>query len=70
MGNHRKSRSDVQLRKQCQLGSLIATRRYNAGMLNSLVDEIISDEVLDLAYQWLCHRRKYYSHNQDIWEVR
>ena len=39
-------------------------------MPTTLMDEIASDEVIDLAFVWLCKRRKHYSHNQDVWEVR
>jgi len=42
---------------------------YNAAMLN-LMEEIASDEVLEQAYDWLCDRRKDYSHNDEVWEVR
>lgn len=34
------------------------------------MDEVVSDEVLDLAYRWLCERRKGYHHNADVWAVR
>jgi|GEM_PF-3392934 hypothetical protein len=27
-------------------------------------------EVLDLAFDWLCHRRKNVGHNADVWDVR
>ena len=36
----------------------------------TLMDEIASDEVLEQAYQWLCERRKDYSHNDEVWELR
>ncbi len=35
-----------------------------------LMDEIASDEVLDQAYEWMCDRRKEYSANNDVWDVR
>jgi len=35
-----------------------------------ILEEITADAVLNEAYQWLCHRRKAYSHNDDVWEVR
>ena len=35
-----------------------------------LMDEIASDEVLDQAYEWMCERRKEYSANSDVWDVR
>ena len=39
-------------------------------MLHHLMKEIASDGVLEQAYQWLCVRRRDYSHNDDVWEVR
>ena len=36
----------------------------------SLMWEIASDSVLEEAYQWLCERRRDYSHNDDVWRVR
>ena len=35
-----------------------------------LMVEIASDEVLGLAFNWLCERRKDYSANSDVWDVR
>jgi len=35
-----------------------------------LIKEMASDEVLDLAYDWLCKRRRDYSANSDVWDVR
>jgi RNA-directed DNA polymerase len=35
-----------------------------------LMAEIAGDEVLDLAYAWLCRRRERTSHNNDVWDVR
>jgi len=35
-----------------------------------LINEIASDETIDAAYQWLCRRRKNYSHNNDVWRLR
>lgn len=35
-----------------------------------LMEEIASDEVLEQAYRWLCHRRKHYSWNNDVWTLR
>jgi RNA-directed DNA polymerase len=34
------------------------------------LDEIASDDVIDVAYTWLCERRQDYSANDDIWNVR
>ena len=39
-------------------------------MLTNLMDDIASDTVLEQAYRWLCQRRKDYSHNDAVWEVR
>ena len=36
----------------------------------NLTKEIASDEVLNQAYEWLCERRKDYSANSDVWNVR
>ena len=38
--------------------------------LMNLMEEIASDNILEQAYQWLCDRRKDYSHNDEVWEVR
>ena len=35
-----------------------------------LVEQIASDAVLDEAYTWLCHRRRDYPANADIWSFR
>ena len=34
------------------------------------MDEIASTDVLQQAYAWLCDRRKKYSHNNDVWDLR
>ncbi len=34
------------------------------------MDQVASEEVLNLAYEWLCERRKDYPHNADVWDVR
>lgn len=36
----------------------------------SLIAEIASDEVLALAYVWICQRRKEYPEHADVWWVR
>jgi hypothetical protein len=36
----------------------------------SLLDEISGDDVLDAAYEWLCHRRRDYPAHADIWNFR
>ncbi len=35
-----------------------------------LIQKIASDSVIDIAYDWLCERRKDYSHNNDVWDLR
>ncbi len=39
-------------------------------MNQNLMEQIVSDAVLDEAYAWLCKRREHYSHNDDVWNVR
>ena len=34
------------------------------------MEEVASDTMLDLAYEWLCKRRKDYGHNSDVLDVR
>jgi RNA-directed DNA polymerase len=34
------------------------------------VEDIISNDVVDKAYKWLCKRRKHYPPSSDIWEFR
>ena len=34
------------------------------------MEEIAADEVLEEAFAWLCDRRKNYSHNDEVWQVR
>ena len=36
----------------------------------NLISQIASDEILDLAYDWVCKRRREYSHNSDIWDLK
>ena len=36
----------------------------------SLIERIASDEVLDLAYLWLCEKRAHYHFNGDVWQLR
>ena len=43
-----------------------------ASVYHSVMDlmaEITCDEVLELAYDWLCRRRERTSHNNDVWDV-
>jgi hypothetical protein len=35
-----------------------------------LIPQIASDEVLELAFAWLCDRRKQHHYNSDVWQVR
>ena len=35
-----------------------------------LIARVASDETLDIAFDWVCKRRKGYSHNSDIWALR
>ncbi|NWH03398.1 hypothetical protein [Desulfobacter latus] len=35
-----------------------------------LINRVASDDILDQAYDWVCSRRRDYSHNSDIWELR
>ena len=35
-----------------------------------VMEEVASDTVLQQAYEWLCARRKEYSANNDVWNVR
>lgn len=38
--------------------------------LRMLLDQIASDAVLEDAYAWLCHRRRDYPANADVWSLR
>lgn len=35
-----------------------------------LIDRVISDEVIEAAFEWVCKRRRDYSHNSAVWELR
>ncbi len=37
-----------------------------SNMPSELIQKIASDAVIDTAYEWLCKRRKDYSHNDDV----
>ena len=39
-------------------------------MPSELIQKIASDAVIDTAYEWLCKRRKDYSHNDEVWDIR
>ncbi len=39
-------------------------------MQSDLIKKIASDSVIDIAYDWLCDRRKKYPHNDDVWDLR
>jgi len=34
------------------------------------IEEIVSDEVMQQAYEWVCQRRRDYSSNDDVWDLR
>jgi RNA-directed DNA polymerase len=36
----------------------------------TIVEQLVSDDVLDRAYEWLCRRRREYSANADVWTLR
>ncbi|MDJ0717100.1 MAG: hypothetical protein QNJ54_23280 [Prochloraceae cyanobacterium] len=36
----------------------------------SLIARIASDDVLKIAYQWLCQKRSHYHFNGDVWQLR
>jgi len=33
------------------------------------IEEIVSDEVMQQAYEWVCQRRRDYSANDDVWDL-
>ncbi len=37
---------------------------------SELIQRIASDFVIDTAHDWLCKRRKDYSHNDEVWDIR
>ncbi|MHC4139177.1 MAG: reverse transcriptase/maturase family protein [Planctomycetota bacterium] len=39
-------------------------------MPSELIQKVASDSVIDSAYDWLCKRRKGYSHNDEVWDIR
>ncbi|MCG8423343.1 MAG: hypothetical protein MJE77_36035 [Proteobacteria bacterium] len=38
--------------------------------MSRLLETIASDAVIDQAYEWLCHRRKKYHEDADVWHLR
>ncbi|NER92201.1 reverse transcriptase/maturase family protein [Moorena sp. SIO3A2] len=38
--------------------------------MSTLIEKIASDEVIDIAFQWLCQKREHYHPNADVWQVR
>ncbi len=38
-------------------------------MSSELIQKIASDAVIDTAYEWLCKRRRDYSHNDEVWDI-
>ena len=39
-------------------------------MHSELIQKIASDSLIDSAYEWLCKRRRDYSHNDEVWNIR
>jgi RNA-directed DNA polymerase len=39
-------------------------------MTTGYAELMISEEIIDTAFDWVCERRKNYSHNSDIWNLR
>ncbi len=39
-------------------------------MPSKIIQKIASDYVIDNAYDWLCEKRKDYSHNDEVWDIR
>ncbi len=39
-------------------------------MHSELIQKIASDSVIDSAYDWLYKRRRDYSHNDEVWDIR
>ncbi len=37
---------------------------------SELIQKIAPDSVIDSAYEWLCKRRRDYSHNDEVWDIR
>ena len=35
-----------------------------------LIERIASNEVINVAFQWVCERRAHHHHNSDIWHLR
>ena len=38
--------------------------------IGRVLDELVSDDLLDTAYEWLCKRRGDFSPDADIWSFR
>ncbi|MBO1349179.1 MAG: hypothetical protein EBE86_018105 [Hormoscilla sp. GUM202] len=38
--------------------------------MTNLIAKIASEEIIDRAYEWLCHTRAPYHHNADVWHLR
>ena len=39
-------------------------------LTNPTIENLVTDELFDLAYAWLCDRRRNHSHNSDVWDLR
>ena len=37
---------------------------------SELIQKIASDSVINRAYYWMCERRKDFSHNDEVWDIR
>ena len=35
-----------------------------------MLAELASDAVIDVAYEWLCHQRRHWSADTDVWDLR
>ena len=35
-----------------------------------MLSELASDAVIDVAYEWLCHQRRHWSADTDVWDLR
>ncbi len=54
----------------CSVSTIAYALRRLTSSNMVLMDEVATDEVLNLAYLWLCKQRKDYHHNADVWHVR
>ena len=45
-------------------------KRMNTPVPSPILEDVIADANLELAYQWLCHARKDSHYNNDVWHLR